>query len=290
MNNVAFIGLGVMGYPMAGHLSKAGKNVAVYNRTASRAEDWLKEYNGIAHDTPAGASQDVEIVFTCVGNDADVRNVIYGDEGALAGMSEGTVLVDHTTASPELAIELAEAAAEKGVDFLDAPVSGGQAGAENGTLAIMVGGEKEAFNKAEAVMDLYARAATIMGPTGSGQLTKAANQIAIAGLVQGLSEALNFASRSGLNGKQVVDVISKGAAGSWQMENRGYTMVEDEFDFGFAVDWMCKDLDIALKVGLDNGSTLPVTALVNQYYREVQRMGGGRWDTSSLIRRLTRFS
>ncbi len=290
MNNVAFIGLGVMGYPMAGHLSKAGKNIAVYNRTASRAEDWLKEYSGIAHDTPAGASQDAEIVFTCVGNDADVRNVIYGDEGALAGMSEGTVLVDHTTASPELAIELAEAAAEKGVDFLDAPVSGGQAGAENGTLAIMVGGEKEAFNKAEAVMDLYARAATIMGPTGSGQLTKAANQIAIAGLVQGLSEALNFASRSGLDGKQVVDVISKGAAGSWQMENRGYTMVDDEFDFGFAVDWMCKDLDIALKVGLDNGSTLPVTALVNQYYREVQSMGGGRWDTSSLIRRLTRIS
>ena len=290
MNNVAFIGLGVMGYPMAGHLSKAGKNVSVYNRTASRADDWLKEYTGIAHGTPAGASQDAEIVFTCVGNDADVRNVIYGDEGALAGMSEGTVLVDHTTASPELAIELAKAAAEKGVDFLDAPVSGGQAGAENGTLAIMVGGEIEAFNKAEAVMDLYARAATIMGPTGSGQLTKAANQIAIAGLVQGLSEALNFASRSGLDGKQVVDVISKGAAGSWQMENRGYTMVEDEFEFGFAVDWMCKDLDIALKVGLDNGSTLPVTALVNQYYREVQRMGGGRWDTSSLIRRLTRFS
>ena len=289
MNNVAFIGLGVMGYPMAGHLSKAGKNIAVYNRTASRAEDWLREYKGIAHDTPAGVSQDAEIVFTCVGNDADVRNVIYGDEGALAGMNEGTILVDHTTASPELAIELAEAAAEKGVDFLDAPVSGGQAGAENGTLAIMVGGGKEAFNKAEEVMDLYARTATIMGPTGSGNLTKAANQIAIAGLVQGLSEALNFASRSGLNGKQVVDVISKGAAGSWQMENRGYTMVEDEFDFGFAVDWMCKDLDIALKVGLDNGSTLPVTALVNQYYREVQRMGGGRWDTSSLIRRLTRF-
>jgi len=182
MNNVAFIGLGVMGYPMAGHLSKAGKNVAVYNRTASRAEDWLRDHTGIAYDTPAGASQDAEIVFTCVGNDADVRNVIYGDEGALAGMSEGTVLVDHTTASPELAIELAEAAAGKGVDFLDAPVSGGQAEAENGTLAIMVGGEKEAFNKAEAVMDLYARAATIMGPTGSGQLTKAANQIAIAGL------------------------------------------------------------------------------------------------------------
>ena len=249
-----------------------------------------KKYKGKIAETPEEAAKDSDFVFTCVGNDADVRNVIYGDEGALAGMSEGTILVDHTTASPELAIELAEAVAEKGVDFLDAPVSGGQAGAENGTLAVMVGGEIEAFNKAKAVMDLYARATTIMGPTGSGQLTKAANQIAIAGLVQGLSEALNFASRSGLDGKQVVDVISKGAAGSWQMENRGYTMVEDEFDFGFAVDWMCKDLDIALKVGLGNGSTLPVTALVNQYYREVQSMGGGRWDTSSLIRRLTRIS
>ena len=287
MSNIAFAGLGVMGYPMAGHLSKAGHKVFVYNRTISKAEEWLTDYNGVVCETPAEASKGAEIVFTCVGNDEDVRSVVFGEEGVLAGMNEGSLLVDHTTASPELARELKETASNKGIGFLDAPVSGGQAGAENGALTIMVGGETETFKKAESIMGIYARAVTIMGPTGSGQLTKSANQIAIAGLLQGLSEALNFAKRSGLDGKQVVSVISQGAAGSWQMENRGNTMVDNQFDFGFAVDWMCKDLDIALKVGMENGSSLPITALVNQFYRQVQTKGGGRWDTSSLIRLLT---
>ena len=287
MENIAFVGLGVMGHPMAGHLSKAGYKIAVYNRTVSKAKSWSKQYNGIVHDTPGAASEEADIVFTCVGNDTNVRSIIYGQDGIFAGIKKGAVLVDHTTASPELAKELAEASIGLGIGFLDAPVSGGQAGAENGVLTIMVGGENKTFSKAEPIMNIYARAVTLMGPAGSGQLTKAANQIAIAGLVQGLSEALNFASRAGLDGKQVVDVISKGAAGSWQMENRGYTMIDNKFDFGFAVDWMCKDLDIALKVALDNGSTLPITALVNQFYRQLQQRGGGRLDTSSLIRLLT---
>ena len=288
MSNVAFIGLGVMGYPMSGHLSKAGHSVTVYNRTLAKAEAWTTEYEGSAKPTPAEAAAGAEIVFMCVGNDNDVRSVASGDDGILAGMAEGTILVDHTTDSPDLARELEATANEKGVGFLDAPVSGGQAGAENGALTVMVGGEQAIFDTAQPVMDVYAKAVTLMGPAGSGQLTKAANQIAIAGLVQGLSEALNFAMRAGLDGKQVVDVISKGAAGSWQMENRGNTMVDDEFDFGFAVDWMCKDLDIALSEGAANGSQLPVTELVAQFYREIQGMGGNRWDTSSLIRRLTK--
>ncbi len=288
MSKVAFIGLGVMGYPMAGHLINAGRDVTVYNRTAAKARKWAKEYKGTAKKTPKEAAKGAKIVFMCVGNDDDVRSVAYGKDGALAGMKKGTILVDHTTASAGLARELEKEANAKGVGFLDAPVSGGQAGAENGVLTVMVGGKKSIFNRAQKVMDVYARAVTLLGPAGSGQLTKAANQIAIAGLVQGLSEALNFAVRAGLDGKQVVDVISKGAAGSWQMENRGNTMVDNKFNFGFAVDWMCKDLGIALEEGASNGSNLPVTALVNQFYREIQRMGGGRWDTSSLIRRLTR--
>jgi 3-hydroxyisobutyrate dehydrogenase len=288
MSKVAFIGLGVMGYPMAGHLINAGHDVTVYNRTAAKARKWAKEYKGTAKKTPKEAAKGAEIVFMCVGNDDDVRSVAYGKDGALAGMKKGTILVDHTTASAGLARELEKEANAKGVGFLDAPVSGGQAGAENGVLTVMVGGKKSIFNRAQKVMDVYARAVTLLGPAGSGQLTKAANQIAIAGLVQGLSEALNFAMRAGLDGKQVVDVISKGAAGSWQMENRGNTMVDNKFNFGFAVDWMCKDLGIALEEGASNGSNLPVTALVNQFYREIQRIGGGRWDTSSLIRRLTR--
>ncbi len=288
MSKVAFIGLGVMGYPMAGHLINAGHDVTVYNRTAAKARKWAKEYKGTAKKIPKEAAKGAEIVFMCVGNDDDVRSVAYGKDGALAGMKKGTILVDHTTASAGLARELEKEANAKGVGFLDAPVSGGQAGAENGVLTVMVGGKKSIFNRAQKVMDVYARAVTLLGPAGSGQLTKAANQIAIAGLVQGLSEALNFAMRAGLDGKQVVDVISKGAAGSWQMENRGNTMVDNKFNFGFAVDWMCKDLGIALEEGASNGSNLPVTALVNQFYREIQRIGGGRWDTSSLIRRLTR--
>ncbi len=285
---VAFIGLGVMGYPMAGHLAKAGYDVCVYNRTQSKAEAWAKEYGGAKAATPADAAVDTDIVFMCVGNDDDIRSVTYGDTGVLAGMGGGGILVDHTTASAGIARELEDAAEKKGVGFLDAPVSGGQAGAENGALTVMVGGDGETFAAAEPVMKCYGRAVTLMGPAGAGQLTKMANQICIGGVVQGLSEGLNFAVRAGLDGKQVVDVISKGAAQSWQMENRGNTMIDDEFDFGFAVDWMCKDLGIALDEGSRNGALLPLTALVDQFYREVQAMGGGRWDTSSLIRRLTR--
>ena len=284
---VAFIGLGVMGYPMAGHLAAAGHHVRVYNRTTAVAERWVEQHGGERVSTPAAAADGAATVFACVGNDDDVRSVVLGDEGALAGMSDGAVFVDHTTASANVARELGGIAAELGIGFLDAPVSGGQAGAENGQLTVMVGGDAEIFAGAEPLMQVYARAVTLLGPLGSGQLTKMANQIAIAGTLQGLSEALNFAMRAGLDGKQVVDVISKGAAGSWQMENRGHTMVDDQFDFGFAVDWMCKDLGIAIDEAGRNGSTLPVAALVAQFYGEVQRMGGGRWDTSSLLRRLT---
>ncbi len=285
---VAFIGLGVMGYPMAGHLAAAGHQVTVYNRTTAVAQRWADEHGGERASTPAEAAEGAAYVFACVGNDDDLRSVVLGDDGVLAGMAEGAVFVDHTTASANVARELGAIAAERGVGFLDAPISGGQAGAENGQLTVMVGGAPEVFASAEPLMQVYGRAVTLLGPIGSGQLTKMSNQIAISGTLQGLSEALNFAVRAGLDGKQVVDVISKGAAGSWQMENRGETMIDDEFEFGFAVDWMSKDLGIALDEAGRNGSTLPVAALVAQFYREVQAMGGGRWDTSSLLRRLTR--
>ena len=288
MAKLAFIGLGVMGYPMAGHLAKAGHEICVYNRNTAKAEAWTKEHGGQSAASPAAAAAGAEFVFTCVGNDDDVRAVVLGGDGALAGMEAGAVLVDHTTASADLARQLEDAAGAAGLGFLDAPVSGGQAGAENGALPVRVGGTEAAFEQAAPVMEAYASAVTLMGPAGAGQLTKMANQICIAGAVQGLSEGLDFAVRAGLDGKRVVDVISKGAAGSWQIANRGHTMVDDEFDFGFAVDWMCKDLGIALAEAGKNKARLPVTALVDQFYREVQSMGGGRWDTSSLIRRLTR--
>ena len=284
---VAFLGLGVMGYHMAGHLAKAGHEVTVYNRTESKAERWTGEFAGTRAATPVEAAAGAEIVFACVGNDDDVRSVTLGTDGAFDGMSSGTVFVDHTTASADVARELAAVATERGLAFMDAPVSGGEAGAVNGVLTVMVGGEPAVFGRCKEVIDAYARAVTLLGPVGSGQLTKMANQICIAGVVQGLSEALNLAQRSGLDAKLVLDVISKGAAQSWQMENRGSTMVEDEFDFGFAVDWMRKDLDICLAQGHRVGALLPLTALVNEFYARVQARGGGRWDTSSLMRLLT---
>lgn len=282
----AFIGLGVMGYPMAGHLAGAGHQVTVYNRTRSRADDWVGQHGGRAAETPAAAARDQDLVFVCVGNDDDLRSVVLGETGALAGVSAGAILIDHTTASAKVARELAEAADEAGAGFLDAPVSGGQAGAENGQLTVMVGGHEDHFARARPVIDTYARAVTLMGPAGSGQLTKMVNQIAIAGLVQGLSEALAFAGRAGLDAHKVVDVISKGAAQSWQMDNRARTMIDDTFDFGFAVNWMRKDLAICLEEARANGALLPVAALVDQFYADIQNRGGGRWDTSSLIRRL----
>jgi 3-hydroxyisobutyrate dehydrogenase-like beta-hydroxyacid dehydrogenase len=282
---VAFIGLGVMGYPMAGHLANAGYQTCVYNRTSSKAEKWCEEYSGSFATTPREASADADFVFVCVGNDDDLRSVIYGDDGVLAGIKADAILVDHTTASADVAREIAEKAS---VQFLDAPVSGGQAGAENGVLTVMMGGDQAAFDSAKPVIMSYARAAELLGPVGSGQLTKMVNQICIAGLVQGLSEGLNFAQKAGLDGAKVVDVISKGAAGSWQMENRGLTMLKDEFEFGFAVDWMRKDLGICIEESNKNGAQLPITKIVNDYYGEVQEMGGGRWDTSSLLRRLTK--
>ena len=284
-SKVAFIGLGVMGYPMAGHLANAGYSTCVYNRTAAKAEQWCKDYSGSFATTPREAALDAEFVFVCVGNDDDLRSVIYGDEGVLAGIKDDAILVDHTTASADVAREIADKAS---VAFLDAPVSGGQAGAENGVLTVMIGGEQAAYEAVKPVIMSYARAAELLGPVGSGQLTKMVNQICIAGLVQGLSEGLNFAQKAGLDGAKVVDVISKGAAGSWQMENRGLTMLKDEFDFGFAVDWMRKDLGICIEESKRNGAKLPITEIVNGYYGEIQEMGGGRWDTSSLIRRLTK--
>jgi 3-hydroxyisobutyrate dehydrogenase-like beta-hydroxyacid dehydrogenase len=283
---LAFLGLGVMGYPMAGHLSRAGHDVTVFNRTAPKAAKWTEVFGGNSAATPAAAVRGAEIALMCVGNDDDVRAVITGPDGALAGLSAGTILVDHTTASAQVAREMHAAAEAKGVAFLDAPVSGGQAGAENGKLTIMVGGEAPVFARAEAVLATYARAVTLMGASGSGQLTKMVNQICIAGLVQALSEGINFASRAGLDPARVLDVISKGAAQSWQMENRGKTMIDDKFDFGFAVDWMRKDLSICLAEARANGAALPGTALVDQFYARVQARGGGRWDTSSLIRLL----
>ena len=280
---VAFIGLGVMGYPMAGHLSKAGYPTTVYNRTASRARQWCNDYQGKAAQTPAKAASGADFVFICVGNDDDLRSVVYGENGALAGMKDGAVLVDHTTASANVAREIAQRAQ---VEFVDAPVSGGQAGAQNGVLTVMAGGNQAAFDLVKPVIMNYARAAELLGAVGAGQLTKMVNQICIAGLIQGLAEGLDFAQRSGLDGAKVVDVISKGAAGSWQMENRGYTMLKDEFDFGFAVDRMRKDLAICIEESEKNGAKLAITRLVDQFYAEVQQMGGARWDTSSLIRRL----
>jgi 3-hydroxyisobutyrate dehydrogenase-like beta-hydroxyacid dehydrogenase len=289
MANVAFIGLGVMGYPMAGHLAKrGGHSLTVYNRTGSRAEKWVAEFGGKAAATPKAAADGADFVFVCVGNDDDLRSVTLGPDGALAGMKKGAILIDNTTASADVARELHAAAAARGVGFLDAPVSGGQAGAENGQLSVMVGGDTAIFDKARPVIDGYAKMVGLMGPVGSGQLTKMVNQICIAGVVQGLAEAFHFAKRAGLDVEQVVGVISKGAAQSWQMENRYKTMNAGKFDFGFAVDWMRKDLDIALAEARGNGAKLPMTALVDQFYADVQAMGGNRWDTSSLIARLER--
>ena len=286
MHDVAFVCLGTMGYPMAGHLAKAGHRVAVYNRSAARAEAWIAEHGGRAAPTPAEAARGAGFVFVCSGNDDDLGAVVQGGEGALAGMERGAALVDHTTVSPELARTLSAQAADRGVGFLDAPVSGGQAGAENGALTVMVGGEQEVYDRAEPLMACYARKSLLLGPAGSGQLTKAVNQICIAGLVQALSEGLRFAVRAGLDAKQVVKVISQGAAQSWQMDNRAETMLDGEFEFGFAVDWMRKDLDIALAEAASNGADLPLTEIVNRFYAELQASGGGRRDTSSLITRL----
>ena len=285
-DRVAFIGLGVMGYPMAGHLQKAGYSVTVYNRTTSKSERWVDEFGGRAAATPAESAHDAAFVFSCVGADDDLRAVTTGPDGAFPAMAAGSVFVDHTTASANVARELATEAEEKGFSFLDAPISGGQSGAEKGALTVMVGGDEAAFERARPLIDCYARQAKRLGPAGSGQITKMVNQICIAGLVQSLAEGLNFAERAGLDGKAVIDVISKGAAQSWQMENRYETMVDGKFDYGFAVDWMRKDLDIALSEARRNGASLPVAALVDQFYADIQAQGGGRWDTSSLIERL----
>jgi 3-hydroxyisobutyrate dehydrogenase len=285
---VAFIGLGVMGFPMAGHLTTAGHDVTVYNRTTRRADEWVQKFKGRRADTPAAAANGAAIVFICVGNDDDLRSVVHGDKGALAGMTAGGILVDHTTASAEVARELYGAAKTGGFAFVDAPVSGGQAGAQNGVLTVMCGGDAEPYARAEKVIAAYARMCKLLGPAGAGQLTKMVNQICIAGLVQGLSEGIHFAKRAGLDVEAVIETISKGAAQSWQMENRYKTMNEGKFDFGFAVDWMRKDLSICLGEARKNGAHLPVAALVDQFYSEVQKMGGRRWDTSSLIARLER--
>ena len=279
----AFVGLGVMGYPMAGHLAAAGHQVTVFNRTSSRAQAWAAEHTGQTASTPAAAASGAEFVFVCVGNDDDVRSVTLAEGGVLATMAAGSVLVDHTTASADLAQELHAAAAEQGVGFVDAPISGGQAGAENGALAVMCGGDQPDFDRAEPVIDAYAKAVTLLGGPGSGQRTKMVNQICVAGLVQGLAEGIDFARRAGLDVEQVVDTISQGAAGSWQMANRGVTMGRREFDFGFALDWMRKDLAICFAEAERIGATLPVTAVIDQFYARLQRQGRGRWDTSSLI-------
>ncbi|WP_179951215.1 NAD(P)-dependent oxidoreductase [Billgrantia lactosivorans] len=286
ISTVAFIGLGVMGYPMAGHLARAGREVRVYNRTAAKAKAWVAEYGGSHHDTPEEAARGADLVLVCVGNDDDVRQVTLGERGALSAMRAGSLLVDHTTASADLAEQLDAACRERDIGFVDAPVSGGQQGAENGALTIMCGGEQADFERTEPVLAHYARAVSLMGPAGSGQLTKMVNQICIAGLVQGLAEGLHFAEQAGLDPQRVVDVISKGAAGSWQMENRHKTMIADEYEHGFAVNWMRKDLGICLEQARRLQARLPVTALVDQFYGDVQVMGGGRWDTSSLLRRL----
>jgi 3-hydroxyisobutyrate dehydrogenase len=283
MSKVAFIGLGIMGYPMAGHLQKGGHEVAVYNRTTARAEKWLDEHKGSFASSPKVAAEGADFVFSCVGNDDDVRSVILGDAGAFAGMKPDSILIDNTTVSAVLAREITASGNERGVHVLDAPVSGGQAGAENGVLTVMCGGEMAPFERAEPVMQCYARGVTLMGPAGSGQLTKMVNQLCIAGLLQGLSEGMNFAVKAGLNVETVIDVVSKGAAQTWQMENRASTMCRGEFNFGFAVDWMRKDLAICLEEAELNGARLPVAALINQFYAQVKARKGGRWDTSSLM-------
>ncbi|MFY2825110.1 NAD(P)-dependent oxidoreductase [Ruegeria sp. MALMAid1280] len=286
MAKVAFLGLGVMGYPMAGHLQAAGHEVTVYNRTAAKAEAWVAQHGGAMATTPKEAAQGAEFVMACVGNDDDLRNVCTGAEGAFHGMAEGTTFVDHTTVSAKVTRELYAAGQAQGVAFVDAPISGGQAGAENGVLSIMCGGDQAAYDAAEPIMQVYSKICRRIGDSGAGQMTKMCNQIAIAGLVQGLSEALHFAEKAGLDGRSVVEVISQGAAGSWQMANRYETMLDDHFDHGFAVDWMRKDLGICLETANETGASLPVTALVDQFYKDVQKLGGNRWDTSSLIKRL----
>ena len=288
MTKTAFIGLGVMGGPIAGHLAKAGHEVTVYNRTAEKAENWVKEHGGKSAPTPAQAADGADIICACVGNDDDLRSVAYGDDGILAGMKKGAIFADHTTASATVAREIDAKARELGLGFLDGPVSGGQAGAEKGQLTVMIGGQQKDFDDAEPVIAAYAKAVTLLGPAGAGQLTKMVNQICFAGLVQGLSEGIAFAQAAGLDANKVIDVISKGAAQSWQMDNRAATMIEDKFDFGFAVEWMRKDLGITLTEARNNGALLPATAVVDQFYAEIRAMGGGRWDTSSLIRLLTR--
>ncbi len=287
-HRVAFLGLGVMGYPMAGHLARAGHHVTVYNRTAKRAEQWLEEFGGKAAPTPRAAAAGAQILFSCVGNDDDLRSVLLGADGALAGLGADAIVVDNTTASAMVARELYAAARARGLHFIDAPVSGGQAGAANGALTVMCGGDASAFERARPVAMAYARAVTLIGQPGAGQLAKMVNQICIAGLLQGLAEGIHFGRTAGLDMKLVLQVIGKGAAQSWQMDNRGATMVDDKFDFGFAVDWMRKDLGLCLDEARRNGAPLPVAALVDQFYAEVQALGGHRWDTSSLIRRLRR--
>ena len=285
---IAFIGLGVMGYPMAGHVKNAGIDICVYNRTTEKAEKWCDEYKGDMAPTPAEAAKDRDVVLVCVGNDNDVSEVILGDNGCLEPMKDGAILIDHTTASAKLARHLFQTAEDQGKHFLDAPVSGGQAGAENGTLTVMIGGEHDAYEVAKPVIDTYSKFNKLLGPAGNGQLAKMCNQICIAGVVQGLVEALNFAMKTGLNGGDLIETISKGAAGSWQMDNRYKTMLADQYEFGFAVDWMRKDLGIALEEAKNHGVELPVAELVDTFYAEVQEMGGSRWDTSSLLTRFTR--
>ena len=283
--NVAFIGLGVMGYPMAGYISKGGHNVTVFNRTKSKAEKWVSEYSGKLAETPAEAAKSAEYVFTCVGNDNDLREVTFGENGVFKTINKGAIYIDNTTASATIAREIYDHAKKNEFGALDAPVSGGQAGAENGTLTVMIGGDQNDFDKAKDKIDCYSKKIKLLGNAGSGQLAKMVNQICIAGLVQGLSEGINFGMKAGLNMEDVIEVISKGAAQSWQMENRYKTMIDDKFDFGFAVDWMRKDLKIAMDEAKNNGSLLPVTEIVDKYYAEVQELGGKRWDTSSLIKR-----
>ena len=284
--NVAFLGLGVMGYPMAGHLARAGHRVTVYNRSAEKAARWVAEHGHASAATPAAAAAGADFVFACVGNDDDLRSVVLGEQGALAGMQAGAVFVDHTTASANVARELAQGAAARGLHLIDAPVSGGQAGAQNGMLTVMCGGDAAAFERVKPVIGAFARAVTLLGESGAGQLAKMVNQIAVAGVVQGLAEAIAFGRRAGLDMAQVLDVIGKGAAQSWQMDNRGLNMIAGKFDYGFAVDWMRKDLGLVLDEARSNGATLPLTALIDQFYADVQRAGGNRWDTSSLITRL----
>ena len=289
MSNVAFIGLGVMGFPMAGHLAKAGHSVTVYNRSPDKIKKWCSKYNGRIAKTPMEAADGADFVMSCVGNDDDLREVTIGADGAFSKIAQGSVFIDHTTVSAQVTSELFKISADMGFDFVDAPISGGQAGAENGMLSIMCGGKQDAFNRVKPILDTYSKICKRIGESGSGQQTKMCNQIAIAGLVQGLSEALHFAEKAGLDGRDVVEVISQGAAGSWQMENRYQTMLDDHFNHGFAVDWMRKDLKICLAASDQVGASLPVTALVNEFYKDIQKMGGGRWDTSSLIARLRKL-